>query len=342
MKGLKLRQGIWHIDARVNGKRIRKSLGIPKECKKEAEIVAREFWIEVARGNIGIAQKNPALKTIFDNYVKSKGETITLKYREQIQGYFKRVMKELDIEFFTDFDKQRVNLWLMEMPTRRTAREIQLTVRAAFEDARVLDIINNNPLKDVRLLDHKKKKREPLTEREFIAFAKESRNYTCQYLLLFLLKTGCRFSEAGKAQWRQADLDNGLFILESRHTKTRQGRKIALTDDILEMLIKIRPENVKPIDLIFRTPKGTAFRADSTRKVVKKIGAKIDRPDITTHTLRHTFVTLCRDYEDVTLKDIGQIVGHSAQHTTRIYDHPSAMRQKRIAEKLPSLKFYTA
>jgi len=88
-------------------------------------------------------------------------------------------------------------------------------------------------------------------------------------------------------------------------------------------------------DLVFPNGRGVPFRKDNVRRVVKVIGSRMGRSDITTHTLRHTYATLCRDLEDVSLVEVSRELGHTSTRTTNIYDHANPMRQRKIAEKLP-------
>ena len=78
------------------------------------------------------------------------------------------------------------------------------------------------------------------------------------------------------------------------------------------------------------------------QQFVKKIGATIGRPDVTTHSLRHTFATLCLELEDVSLREVGASLGHASERTTRIYAHTGPSRQRKIAEKLPSFELLIA
>ena len=62
VKGLTLRGSSWWLNAQVNGQRVRRSLGLPRECQRQAEAAVREFWLEV--GNWGTPQRRPRASTI--------------------------------------------------------------------------------------------------------------------------------------------------------------------------------------------------------------------------------------------------------------------------------------
>ena len=59
---------------------------------------------------------------------------------------------------------------------------------------------------------------------------------------------------------------------------------------------------------------------------------------ITPHMFRHTFATALHD-EDVSLRYVQQLLGHSSIVTTQIYTHISTNKIKHIFEKHPRNKF---
>ena len=41
----------------------------------------------------------------------------------------------------------------------------------------------------------------------------------------------------------------------------------------------------------------------------------------------------------MSLKELGKALGHTSERTTRVYDHTGADRERKVADKLPSLMF---
>jgi len=213
----------WSIDVMVNGQRIRKSLGIPRECLKEAEEIMHLFWLEVGKGNIGLAAKNPPLAKLFDNYIDFKRPNISDAWHALLCYFFERVQTELGVEYLADFKPAVYFNWLSNMKTMNTAMKIQKTVYAAFQHALNLDMIDGNPVKRLPKIKHRYKVKEPLTLEEFTVFAEATQAYSCGYLLRFLMKTGCRVSEARLVTWRRLNLEEGILTLRAEDTKTRRS-----------------------------------------------------------------------------------------------------------------------
>lgn len=340
--GLKLRNDTWYFIAMIDGTRHYKSLGIPRECKAQAIQAVKEYWLRIAREGLGISKKDPLIEMLFDKFIAFRKPEVTPRHLEIVDGYFHRVVKQFGNVRISDFSASDFLTWLNGMDTRRTAQLIQIEVNAAFRHALRMKDIQENPLENMPKLKHRQKTKEPLTRSEFIEFGRLAQGYSCGKLLLFLMKTGTRFSEAALLQWQRVDLDQGEFRLRSEDTKTRKARTVGLSQDLCRMLFTMRPQDAKPSDLVFLNDAGNAFDSHNVRRAVRKIGQRIGRPDITTHSLRHSYATLIRDSGAVQVEQVQKELGHTSARTTGIYDHDSPARQRKLSDNLPVFDIRTA
>ena len=53
----------------------------------------------------------------------------------------------------------------------------------------------------------------------------------------------------------------------------------------------------------------------------KNIRAKFGLDHITLHDLRHSFASHCISYQKMTLKEVGDLLGHKSTQTTNRYAH---------------------
>ena len=104
----------------------------------------------------------------------------------------------------------------------------------------------------------------------------------------------------------------------------------------------MRPKNARPADYVFLNREGRPFNRDRVRVSVKAIGKRIGRPDICTHSLRHTFTTLLRDSGAVPVEQVQKELGHTSARTTAIYDYDSPVRQRKLSDNLPVFDIQTA
>ena len=154
--------------------------------------------------------------------------------------------------------------------------------------------------------------------------------------LLFL--TGMRVSEVSHLEIKNVDFDsNTIYILG----KGSKERIMCIADkhitDMLKRYLDIRKINA---DYIFINKLGNNYSEQSIRNMVndysKAAGVTLH---ITPHMFRHTFATALLD-EDVDIRYIQQLLGHSSIMTTQIYTHISTNKLRHILEdKHPRNKF---
>jgi len=342
-KGLRLRGNIWWIDVCVNGTRYRQSLGIPTERQKEAEESLSEFWKEVALGNLNIEkkEKNPPLKTLFDSYLEIKEKEVCEGQYKQVYSHLNSFLNDLGYKYVNDIIPKEVTEWLHRNPHRNKAQKMQININAALCYGLAVKLIKENPLANIPRVKHKCKKRKALTQEQYIEFSKHIWDYSCGNLLFFIMKTGCRFSEAALLKWEDVSLLAEKAIISAENNKTDEFtdnlKELPLAEDLVLLLTYLKKENVKLQDYVFTTSKGKPFLKDNVRRTVIKIGAKIGRPDFTTHAFRNTVTTLSLNSR-ANPRDVQFLLGHKKASTTAMYDNDDFSRKKAAVNNLPSVQ----
>lgn len=135
------------------------------------------------------------------------------------------------------------------------------------------------------------------------------------------LNTGCRRGELLNLEWSRVDFPQRRFLLEARHTKTRRRRSIALNDDALRTLLRLRAwqdEHVPGSPWVFGWKHGsriTTFKTSWT-SALKRAGIENFR----IHDLRHTFASwLVMQGESIYV--VKDLLGHASVTQTEIYAH---------------------
>lgn len=136
-------------------------------------------------------------------------------------------------------------------------------------------------------------------------------------LLIFLLDTGCRKSEALKLRWRCVCFTSRIVTIEGMTTKTLKTRQVAMTTRLCQELNTLWAASTgEPDAPVFGI-------ADNVRKsfasACEVAGIKHGGVDgVTLHSLRHTAATrLVRG--NLPLQLVGRILGHSQPQTTYRY-----------------------
>ena len=147
-----------------------------------------------------------------------------------------------------------------------------------------------------------------------------------------LFATGMRVSELSGLKTKNIDLKEGVIRIFGKGSKER----IAYIGnaEVLEALRKYaeacQPERN---GTFFLNSRGKRLSEQSVRNIVRKYGELVDYPTrITPHMFRHSVATLLLE-EDVDIRCIQHILGHSSILTTQIYTHVAETKQREIMEE---------
>jgi integrase len=166
-----------------------------------------------------------------------------------------------------------------------------------------------------------------------------------------LLLTGARRGEMLSARWSEFDLQAGVWIKPSAHTKTKKEHRVPLSAPALLLLTEMRAEADKEVkrggkaEFVFpgvgeerplqeikrawlsicRTA-GLAEQVEKTEakgKVVKGVDGKpvmVWQSTVRIHDLRHTYASILAS-AGLSLPVIGALLGHTQSQTTQRYAH---------------------
>lgn len=147
-----------------------------------------------------------------------------------------------------------------------------------------------------------------------------------------LFATGMRVSELSGLKTKNIDLKEGVIRIFGKGSKER----IAYIGnaEVLEALRKYaeacQPERN---GTFFLNSRGKRLSEQSVRNIVRKYGELVDYPTrITPHMFRHSVATLLLE-EEVDIRYIQRILGHSSILTTQIYTYVVETKQREIMEE---------
>ena len=135
-------------------------------------------------------------------------------------------------------------------------------------------------------------------------------------LVLFLLDTGCRITEALGVRVRDIDFDNLLVTLDG---KGRRQRLVPFSHELRRALFRAISENDSAA-FLFASDSGTALMRRNVLRDVKTLCRELgfEPPARTVHAFRHTFaVNYLRRGGSVF--HLQKVLGHSTLEMTRRY-----------------------
>ena len=137
-------------------------------------------------------------------------------------------------------------------------------------------------------------------------------------IMLVLLDTGCRISEALGLRVQDVDLDNLLLTLNG---KGKKQRKVPFSFELRKVLARYVTEFCPhPHKLVFSTRRGSALGRRVILRDVKLLCSKLgfNPPERTLHAFRHTFA-LNYLRKGGSVFHLQKVLGHSSLEMTRRY-----------------------
>ena len=295
-------------------------------------------------------------------------EAAAMLLKEEINKYLRycEFQKELDsktvrayradLEQFivligeNDLDKEKLNAYLRYIHSRykqKTVKRKIASVKALFRYLEEEEIVEINPFHKVKtkfkeevvlpkiiprdiieqLLEHLYK------EREVGAYSEWHRKIILRDIAVVetLFSTGLRISELCHLQNKYVDLKNGVLCIQGKGGKERYlqiGNKDVLS--ILNTYKKCFEEEIKRYGHFFVNRYGNPLSEQSARRMIHKYADEIKADiNITPHMFRHSFATYLME-EDVNIRYIQKMLGHSSITTTQIYTYVTTEKEKEI------------
>ncbi len=157
-------------------------------------------------------------------------------------------------------------------------------------------------------------------------------------LVVLLLNAGLRLAEATALRLSALDIKerSGQVTVLGKGQKMRI---VPLNKDARQALrewLAVRPApdaRLRGHDALFLSQKGGPMTARAIAFRVTTLAAQAGVPDVTPHTLRHTFAKNLVD-AGVGLEKVATLLGHDSLETTRLYTTPSEADLQAATEKI--------
>ncbi len=329
MPGLTLRGGVWHINKKINGRRIYESTG--SSCLEEAEKYLIHRLESIRQAQVYGVRPKRTFREACAKYVEENSHKASL-YDEVL------VIKQLD-PFIGQLPLEAVHMGTLQPfiearrkkgLTKRTKNGVKTrTINYALQVTRhILNLAASEWLDEhgltwlavapkIKLLpEADKRKPYPLTWEEQKRLFAELPDHL-KNMALFAVNTGCRDREICNLRWKWEipvdELDCSVFILPGKKVKNRDDRLVILNDiakSVVEEQRGKHPEYVftfrgKPIQRILRS---------AWRKARERLGL----PQVRVHDLKHTFGRRLRA-AGVSFEDRQDLLGHKNGRITTHY-----------------------
>lgn len=295
-------------------------------------------------------------KMFLDNYyIPNYEKTASARTFRTFSSNLKRLVYFFDMKM-VDIKPIHVGHWQTELLKEKLSnayvRALHRTLVSILNAALTLEIISDNPAKQVGNIAKKRQEIDFWTVEEFQTFISsfalnkyKERLYYTAFTLFFM--TGLRKSELQALTWQDIDFsDNSLMVNKSLYykskndwiinpTKTKTGvRKIYLDKTTVKILSDWEKwQKVEDNDFVF-SQKGSPMSSTSFQYMLKKHCMMVNVKPIRIHALRHSHASLllALGMNDLELQNR---LGHTNISTTLgTYSHLRPTAMKEVADKL--------
>lgn len=318
------------LDYRVGGRQRRITLGsYPDWTVKAARRLAKDVKRQVSLGNDPMEERHSSrgAPTVSDLWEKYKSDHLVKKSErsqaDETSMWQKLILPDLGKTKVEDVTIEQVEALHRHITVNRgTPTRANRTVevlRKAFNLSIRWKWRADNPASGITRNPEERRQRY-LTAEELGRLIGALDNHTEQAsanAIKLLMLTGARRGEVLAAKWEMFDLQRGIWIKPSAHTKQKKEHRVPLSSSALTLLNEIKESSSGEFVFPGKTPDVPLTDIKRTWAAVCK-SAKVE--DVRIHDLRHSFASLLVN-QGASLPLIGAMLGHTQVATTARYVH---------------------
>lgn len=334
--GLFNRDGIWHIDKQIGGRRICRSCETSDQA--EAETFLAKVIEEQRQSRVYGIRPKRSFEQAAAKYV------LAYQHKKSIDtdiSYIKQLLPSIGHIPINEIHQGTLEEWVAMRQEQGKAtntinhglkmvRRILNVAASEFIDEHRLTWLENAP--KIKLMSvHDQRDPYPITwdeQNRLFSFLPEHLKDMC----MFAVNTGCRDQEICHLRWQWEltvpELNTSIFVIPREFTKNKRDKFIVLNKlarDVIEKRRGIHPE------FVFSYRDNGLYQINNSGW--KKAREQAGLGDLHVHDLRHTFATRLRDL-GTSFEDCRDLLGHKPMRQTDGYCHATISRLHREVQKL--------
>jgi integrase/recombinase XerC len=214
------------------------------------------------------------------------------------------------------------------------------TLRSFFKFLNKRGLTGNNPMQTIRTPKLDKRLPKFMTEEQVTALLNTPKDTDLlgardKAMLEVIYSTGLRVSELVGLNRGDVDFNTGILKVRGKGKKERISPVSPTAMGAIKKYLDLRQHAVSDTDMelpLFINKHGQRLSTRSVRRKLDKylIEAHLD-PDISPHTLRHSFATHMLNH-GADLRAVQELLGHQSLSTTQVYTHLTTKRLQEAYE----------
>lgn len=192
-------------------------------------------------------------------------------------------------------------------------------IKHALQLAVDWSMLDKNPASRFPMFNPDNRSNDFLTEAElqrFVQTVQASRNAVLRNLILFMLSSGMRLTEAMTIKYCDLNMEHRTISIPARNNKSRRLKSIPMGDMAAQAILS-QAANRGASEFVWVNPK-TGDRYKNINKAFDVIRKKAGLPTFKIHGLRRTFATTLAN-NGISINVIQQLLTHASPVTTDRY-----------------------
>jgi len=287
---------------------------------------ARELKREVDRGNdpMGERHDDRAAPTVHDLWLRYEREHLPHKApraqaddRAMFRDYILPDLGRMKVKDVRPTDIDALHRAISTQRKIRANRVVEVLSKA-FSLAIRWEWRPDNPCDGVRHNPEEPRSRYlRLDELVRLAAALDQHaEQTSADAIRLMLLTGARRGEVLGATWSMFNLEHGIWIKPSAHTKQRREHRVPISVAAIDLLRRLLATATGP----YLFPGRNGGHLTDIKKTWQAVRSAAALPEVRLHDLRHTYASLLASAGQ-SLPIIGALLGHTQPQTTARYAH---------------------
>lgn len=286
----------------------------------QARKAARDMLFKVSLGEDPVADRKKSTKTVtvadaWPRYWSehAEGKKTANEDRRIFEKHFPDWFKNLSVDAIAYPEVYRLHEGLKNIPyqANRTLALVSKFLRLCEQWG--YRPIGSNPCQHVKRYKEEKRRRYMTTEEAGIIASilhkKKAREPGSIAFIYLLILTGARSGEIANAKW--GDLQINKLVLKSHKTDHTGHDRVIYLPAVAMKILEELPR---------RGPHASITGIKSPKRIWDTIRIEAGCPDLRLHDLRHSFASVAIS-EGYNLSQIGELLGHRSEGTTKRYAH---------------------
>lgn len=319
----------WYLRLKnAKGTNVYKKLGTVKDVSlTQAKKLARQLKVEHAEAIKHAPTDKPVLSEMaFDTFMMDHyfphAKLHKRSWVRDDQLYRIRVKPQFGHVRLCDITRHQVQQFQNHLSTTGLSPASQdhhvKLIRHALNLAVEWEFLERNVLKGVKLLNVDNQLHDVASDDQLarlVEILKTDANRPVCHILMFLLSTGARLSEALTAKWKDVDLVKGLWTIPAATAKSKKSRTVPLNESAVWVLGEAA--KLERFDTVFANP-ATGKPFTTITRVWYRLRKEAGIEQMRIHAARHQFAQTVIS-SGRSLYDVQVLLGHSDPRVSQRY-----------------------